>query len=104
MPEAALHGGAWSGEEGVWVRFQGSVSPRLGVLALGFNLPLLRARPCKKLWVLRMQGRMEALAAEAEHTALLKGKVEMTSFSHHCPPFFKANSSGKTSANDALNF
>lgn len=92
--------------KGVWVRFQGSVNPRLGVLALGStSLCTRRARPCKKLWVLRMQGRMEALAAEAEHTALLKGKGwDDIVFSSLPPPFFLKQTQWKTSANDALNF
>ena len=60
---------------GMCVRFQCSVNPRLGVLALGMTCICTRwACPRKKLCVLRMQGRMEALAAEAKCTALLKGK------------------------------
>ena len=91
---------------GVWVRFQCSVNPRLGVFALGTTCICTRqACPCKKLWVLRMQGRTEALAAEAKHTALLKGKGwDDIVFSSLPPPLFLQQTQWKTSANDALNF
>ena len=83
---------------GVWVRFQCSVNPKPGVFALGTTCVCTRqACPCKKLWVLRMQGRMEALAAEAKHTALLKGKGwdDIVFLSLSPPLFFYSKLSGK---------
>lgn len=93
--------------KGVWVRFLRALSTRFGCACTGFNLPLARrARPCKKLWVLRMQGRMR-LWLRAEHASSSSQGERLRHRFSSLPPaffFFLKQTQWKTSANDALNF